>query len=70
MHLEQPGRKFTVLGHLASEVGWKHADTVKAFEVKRIEEGKAYFNEKLTNEAVKSAELNRDVDEELAQYGY
>jgi len=65
-----PGRKYTVLGHLASEVGWKHRETVKAFEVKRAEEGKAYYAEKLTNEAVKNAELNHDVDEELAQYGY
>jgi hypothetical protein len=55
---------------LAAEVGWKHRETVKAFEAKRVEEGKAYYAEKLTNEAVKNAELNHDVDEELAQYGY
>eukprot|EP00122_Pirum_gemmata_P007805 Pgem_evm1s7179 len=65
-----PGRKFTVLGTLAKEVGWKHHDTVVAFEEKRREEGKVYYKEKLSAAAV--VESTKEVDPalvaELATY--
>eukprot|EP01133_Synstelium_polycarpum_P012148 gene12148-14214_t len=54
-----PNRKFTVLGLLSSQVGWKHCETVKALEVKRLQKSASYFRKQALlrayrNKAVKS----------------
>jgi large subunit ribosomal protein L13Ae len=42
----KPGRKFTVLGELAVQVGWKYADVVKTLEEKRKVKGAAFYEKK------------------------
>ena len=42
----RPGRKFTSLGRLASEVGWKYQDTIKTLEAKRKLRAKTYYERK------------------------
>ena len=42
----KPGRKYTVLGRLSTEVGWKHAQAVKVLEEKRKVKATAYYNRK------------------------
>jgi large subunit ribosomal protein L13Ae len=39
----KPGRKFTTLDRLASEVGWKYNDIVKTLEEKRKVQSAAYY---------------------------
>ena len=51
----RPGRKFTHLGQLASEVGWKHGDLVKKLEEKRKTRSEAFFKTKLARAASRSA---------------
>ena len=47
----RPGRKYTNLGRMCSEVGWKHRDTVLELEEKRKVKGAAYWAKK--KEAIK-----------------
>eukprot|EP00614_Pseudopedinella_elastica_P009583 CAMPEP_0172608726 /NCGR_PEP_ID=MMETSP1068-20121228/28791_1 /TAXON_ID=35684 /ORGANISM="Pseudopedinella elastica, Strain CCMP716" /LENGTH=220 /DNA_ID=CAMNT_0013412065 /DNA_START=78 /DNA_END=740 /DNA_ORIENTATION=+ len=67
-------RKITVLGRLASESGWKHAELIAKLEEKRVAEGKSYYAEK--KEAAKrkaKAEAAADtskVDKVLEGFGY
>ena len=42
----KPGRKFTVLGKLAEQVGWKYSDVVSKLEEKRKTKGQAYYERK------------------------
>ena len=42
----KPGRKYTVLGRLASEVGWKYAEVVSKLEEKRKVKSAAYYARK------------------------
>ena len=42
----KPGRKYTVLGRLASEVGWKYADVVAKLEEKRKVKSAVYYARK------------------------
>ena len=42
----RPGRRYTNLGRMASEVGWKHWDTVKELEAKRKVKSEAYWAKK------------------------
>jgi large subunit ribosomal protein L13Ae len=42
----RPGRKFTVLGQMAAEVGWKYSDIVSTLEAKRKTKSDAYFQKK------------------------
>merc|ERR1712224_50933 len=66
-----PGRKYTVLGKLASEVGWKHAETVEAFEAKRKEDGKKYYQAKVAaGKAAANKKASSAVTAELAQFGF
>ncbi len=58
-----PGRRCCVLGRLASEVGWKHAELVDKLESKRKIESEAFYQEKkaaktLRDRAVKEADLS------------
>jgi len=39
-------RKFTVLGDLASRVGWNHYDLIKKLEEKRLARAMAWYNAK------------------------
>lgn len=43
-------RKYTVLGKLASEVGWGHAELVKRLEAKRILKSDAFYKKKLAQQ--------------------
>lgn len=42
----RPGRRYSNLGRMASEVGWKHWDTVKELEAKRKVKSEAYWAKK------------------------
>merc|ERR1712216_1092576 len=42
----RPGRRYTNLGRMASEVGWKHWDTIKELEEKRKVKSTAYWAKK------------------------
>jgi large subunit ribosomal protein L13Ae len=72
----KPGRKFTTVGRLSAEVGWKYQAVVADLEAKRKAAGAVYFAEK-----TKAAEQKRQtlfakagqlekVNQTLAQYGY
>ena len=43
----QPQHKSCKLGQLATEVGWKHAETINDLEAKRKEESKKFFESKM-----------------------
>src|SRR5690349_883109 len=43
----KPGRKFTTIGRVSAEVGWKYQDVVKALEEKRKVKSAAYYQRKL-----------------------
>ena len=67
-------RRYSTLGVLASELGWKHAELIKRLEnVRREAAGEFYANKKVAakarTEATKSADVAA-IDAELAQYGY
>jgi len=72
----KPGRPYTVLGRLSSEVGWKHAAVVAKLEEKRKGKSKAYYERKkvlakLQAKAVANrAEQLKTVNETLTGYGY
>jgi len=42
----QPMRKFTVLGKLSSDMGWKHGETIKKLEDKRRVKAAAWYERK------------------------
>ena len=42
----RPGRRFTNLGRMCSEVGWKHWDTIKTLEAKRKTKSSAFWAKK------------------------
>lgn len=72
----KPGRKFTVMGDLAHNVGWKHRDLLSRLEAKRKVESKEFFEKKKEKvalrrkaEAAASGELAK-VNEVLKEYGY
>ena len=72
----KPGRRFSTLGRLSHEVGWKYQEVLAGLEGKRKESSKAYYEEK--KKAVvaqrktlfaKSKQLE-SVNQTLAQFGY
>jgi len=72
----KPGRKYTSVGRLSHEVGWKYQAIVAELEGKRKEESAAYYEAKMKAvEAkrqtlfAKAGQLEK-VDSMLAQYGY
>ncbi|KAJ2161817.1 60S ribosomal protein L16A [Coemansia sp. RSA 552] len=72
----RPGRKYTSLGRMATEVGWKYQDVVSDLEKKRrvraqafYERKKAIANIRAKAVAAKEAEL-APIQEQLAQYGH
>jgi len=72
----KPQAKYTVLGRLSSEVGWKHAGVISKLEQKRKIRSAAYYERKkalarLRAKAVKSqAEQLKNVNANLATFGY
>ncbi|EQC31274.1 50S ribosomal protein L13 [Saprolegnia diclina VS20] len=48
-------RRFTVLGKLSSEVGWRHGDLVARLEAKRKIRSEAYYKKKLEQNKALSA---------------
>ncbi|KAJ1665459.1 60S ribosomal protein L16A [Coemansia sp. RSA 1813] len=72
----KPGRKFTTLGRMSTEVGWKYQDVVANLEKKRkvrsqafYERKKAIANIRAKAIGVKEAEL-APIKEQLVQFGY
>jgi len=72
----KPGRKFTRLGDLSTEVGWKHDSLIQRLEKKRKVLGAAYHKKKnavvnLRNKAVKNAgEKLAGLAAELKKFGH
>ena len=56
-----PGRKYCVLGRLATEVGWGHADLVARLEAKRKVKSEAFYQEKKAKTALK-AKAEKEAD--------
>ncbi len=48
----KPGRKYTNLGRMCHEVGWKHWETLKTLEAKRKTKAEAFWAKKKTVIAV------------------
>ncbi|KAL1915064.1 60S ribosomal protein uL13 [Calcarisporiella thermophila] len=72
----RPGRKYTSLGKVSQEVGWKYQDIVKKLEEKRKVKSQAYFQRKkaiaqLKQKAIadKAAEL-KPIQEQLVALGH
>jgi large subunit ribosomal protein L13Ae len=71
-----PGRKFTSLGRISQEVGWKYQSVVAKLEEKRIAKAGAYFERKKSLLALKKKAIEAKksqlapVEQTLAQYGF
>ncbi|KAJ1799202.1 60S ribosomal protein L16A [Coemansia sp. RSA 2399] len=72
----KPGRKFTTLGRMSTEVGWKYQDVVANLEKKRKVRSQAFYERKkaianIRAKAIgaKEAEL-APIKEQLVQFGY
>ena len=69
-------RRYTVLGNLASEVGWRHAELVKRLESKRIVKSDAFYKKKVAQQkrlAEAEAKVladNSELKPTLAKYGH
>jgi len=72
----KPGRKYTTVGRISHEVGWKYQDVVKTLEEKRKVKGKAYYERKLSIKKLQSKALEakdddlKSVNAELATLGH
>merc|ERR1712115_46098 len=53
----RPGRRYTRVGRLAHEVGWKSQDTIKALEEKRKVRAAAYAERRKASEALRRKAL-------------
>jgi len=47
----KPGRKYTHMGKLATELGWGYGDVVKQFEDKRRERSAAWYEKRKAEKA-------------------
>uniref|UniRef100_A0AAV1VAQ6 Ribosomal protein L13 n=1 Tax=Peronospora matthiolae TaxID=2874970 RepID=A0AAV1VAQ6_9STRA len=69
-------RRYTVLGNLASEVGWRHAELVKRLEAKRIVKSDAFYKKKVAQQKrlaeaeAKVLTENAELKPTLAKYGH
>jgi large subunit ribosomal protein L13Ae len=66
-------RKTTVLGTLASEVGWKHGDLIKKLEAARIAKNAEFYAAKKADAkatAAAEASVPAAINAELASFGY
>jgi large subunit ribosomal protein L13Ae len=72
----KPGRKFTTLKRISSEMGWKYQGIIEKLEEKRKAKGKAYYARKLALTKLKvkaAAKVSKDlapVQATLAGFGY
>ncbi|KAI8968485.1 60S ribosomal protein L16 [Mycotypha africana] len=72
----KPGRKYTTIGRISHEVGWKYQDVVAKLEEKRKAKSAAYYQRKvalagLQKKAVESkADAVKDINASLAQLGH
>ncbi|KAJ3339212.1 60S ribosomal protein L13A [Gonapodya sp. JEL0774] len=70
----KPGRKYTVLKRLSTEMGWKYQGIVEQLEEKRKARGKVVYDKKKEKKAaVARVEKTGDVAEiksKLAEFGY
>jgi len=70
----QPGRKFTTVGRLSHEMGWRYQDVVARLEDRRKAKGAAYHAKKVALQkkvaAAKAAEAKSEVSQKLAALGY
>ncbi|KAG0168776.1 60S ribosomal protein L16B [Apophysomyces sp. BC1034] len=71
----KPGRKFTTLGRISHEVGWKYQDVVAKLEDKRKAKSAAYYQRKaaliaIQKKAVDSkADALKDINASIAALG-
>ncbi|KAG2182267.1 hypothetical protein INT43_007194 [Umbelopsis isabellina] len=72
----KPGRKYTTIGRISHEVGWKYQDVVAKLEEKRKAKSAAYYQRKKAVVALKSkaaaskADDLKSVNESITAYGY
>ncbi|ORX49809.1 hypothetical protein DM01DRAFT_1337949 [Hesseltinella vesiculosa] len=72
----KPGRKYTTIGRISHEVGWKYQDVVAKLEDKRKAKSAAYYERKkaliaLQKKAVESkADAVKDINASLVTLGY
>ncbi|PVU90945.1 hypothetical protein BB559_004370 [Furculomyces boomerangus] len=72
----KPGRKYTTLNRLASEVGWKYKDVISNLEAKRKVHSRAYYERKkalanLRNKAVAASQSKlSEIRTQLASLGH
>ncbi|KAI9024405.1 60S ribosomal protein L16 [Phycomyces blakesleeanus] len=72
----KPGRKFTTLGRISHEVGWKYQDVVAKLEDKRKAKSSAYYERKaaliaIQKKAVESKAASlKTVNASIAALGY
>ena len=71
-----PRRNFTDLGRLATEVGWKYAETIATLEEKRKTQGEAYHARKKALLKIRKAAVDtvskdvKAVSDQLVKFGY
>ncbi|CEG67157.1 Putative 60S ribosomal protein L16 [Rhizopus microsporus] len=72
----KPGRKYTTIGRISHEVGWKYQDVVAKLEEKRKAKSAAYYQRKVALAAIqkKAAEAKadavKDVNSAIAALGH
>ncbi|KAI8379694.1 60S ribosomal protein L16 [Radiomyces spectabilis] len=72
----KPGRKYTTLGRISHEVGWKYQDVVAKLEEKRLAKSAAYYKRKAALVAIQKKAVNskadaiKDVNASIAALGH
>lgn len=69
----KPGRKYTTVGRLSHEVGWKYQDVVSRLEERRKVKSAAFYAKKkaeASKVAAATKEVAGEVGEKLAALGY
>jgi large subunit ribosomal protein L13Ae len=58
----KPGRKYTTIGRISHEVGWKYQDVVAKLEEKRKAKSAAYYQRKTALAAIQKKAVDSKVD--------
>ncbi|KAJ1515347.1 60S ribosomal protein L16B [Coelomomyces lativittatus] len=71
----RPGRKYTHLGKLAQEVGWKYSDVISELETKRKERNSSKFckrapKREFRRKALQASSSLNSLRSQLSQYGH
>ncbi|KAG0851989.1 hypothetical protein G6F17_008507 [Rhizopus arrhizus] len=72
----KPGRKYTTIGRISHEVGWKYQDIVAKLEEKRKAKSAAYYQRKVALAAIQKkaveskADSIKDINTSIAALGY